>query len=85
MSVGARATVRMAHDIARQFPHKTRDEAALEVSTHIKKFWEPRMRTQFLAQVRDSEDDQDPVVVAAAALLAQDEYDRAEVAEPSGG
>lgn len=85
MSVGSLATVRMAHDIARQFPHLTREEAALTVSTHIKKFWEPRMLTQFVRQVRDSQDELDPVVVAAAALLSEDEYDRAEVAEPSGG
>lgn len=85
MSVGSLATVRMAHDIARQFPNLTQEEAARTVSTHLKKFWEPRMLTQFVQQVHDSTDELDPVVVAAAALLTEGEYDRAEVAEPSGG
>jgi formate dehydrogenase subunit delta len=44
--------IRMANQIATFFDSMPdRQEALLDWATHIHKFWEPRMRQQFLAKV----------------------------------
>lgn len=58
----------MAGDIADQFRHQPADTAAAAVATHIRKFWDPRMRTALLTAEAAGEVD-DPVVAAAAATL----------------
>ncbi|GMV28881.1 MAG: hypothetical protein AMXMBFR59_10060 [Rhodanobacteraceae bacterium] len=45
--------VDMANDIARYFASEPeRDEAITGIATHLKRFWEPRMRTALMAHCR---------------------------------
>jgi formate dehydrogenase subunit delta len=57
----------------------------MEIATHIRKFWEPRMRHELLARVRWGDTTLHPLLVAAAGDLVDGEVDRAEIREPSGG
>lgn len=41
--------IRMANQIAQFFEPYPHDEAVKGVATHIKSFWDPRMRTDFFA------------------------------------
>jgi len=58
--------VRLANDIAVQFHHLPDDAAMSDVATHIRLFWDPRMRTQLLAHIAAGGADLDPLVVKAA-------------------
>ena len=59
--------------------------AAVEIATHIRKFWEPRMRQELLARIRWGDVTLHPLLVRAAEDLVDGDVDRAEVREPSGG
>ena len=85
MSGSVPPVVRLGHDLVRNFEALPPEKAAEEIATHIKKFWEPRMRHELLARVRRGETDLDPLLVRAAEDLVDGEIDRAEVREPSGG
>ncbi|WP_163510645.1 formate dehydrogenase subunit delta [Fodinicola acaciae] len=61
--------VRLANDIAVQFTHLPMEEAAAEVAKHIRRFWEPRMRTQLLAHVVAGGHGLHPIATAAAQIL----------------
>ena len=43
--------VRLGHDLVRNFEALPADQAAVEIATHIRKFWEPRMRRQLWAHL----------------------------------
>jgi formate dehydrogenase subunit delta len=43
--------VYMANQIAKGFRLKSEDRAVADTLDHIQKFWEPRMRREFLAHV----------------------------------
>ena len=58
--------VRLANDIAEQFHHLPDEEATSSVASHLKLFWDPRMRTQLLAHIAAGGTDLDPLVVKAA-------------------
>jgi formate dehydrogenase subunit delta len=60
---------RLANDIAAQFAHRSSADASLATATHMRTFWDPRMRRQLLELVAEGGDDLDPVVVGAAAHL----------------
>ncbi|MEU3272581.1 formate dehydrogenase subunit delta [Saccharomonospora sp. NPDC006951] len=61
--------IRLINDIAVQFPHQERDAAATAIATHIRMFWEPRMRAE-LTKLRDQEPEAfEPLALAAAKLL----------------
>jgi formate dehydrogenase subunit delta len=60
---------RLAADIAAQFAHQPDEQAASSVATHIRTFWDPRMRSQLMDLVAAGDSDLDPVLVAAAARL----------------
>jgi len=62
--------VRMAHEIAAQFAHRPRAEAAGEIAQHIRSFWDPRMRRRLL-EATETGADLDPPVADAAALLRE--------------
>lgn len=79
------AVIRMGNDIARHLEHLPAEDAAVELATHVKKFWEPRMRHELLAHLRWKDLTMHPLLVAACEHLVDGEYDAAEVAEPSGG
>ena len=82
---GEPPVIRMGRDLVRNFETLPPDKAASEIATHIKKFWEPRMRLDLLARVRARSADLPPLLVSAAEHLVDGDVDRQEVKEPSGG
>ncbi|MBM6404963.1 formate dehydrogenase subunit delta [Phycicoccus sp. CSK15P-2] len=84
MSGDVPPVVRLGHDLVRNFEALPPEKAAEEIATHIKKFWEPRMRRDLVARVRAGEVD-DPLLAKAAEDLLEGDVDREEVKEPSGG
>jgi formate dehydrogenase subunit delta len=85
VTTGVPPVVRLGHDLVRQFEHLPVDEAAVEVATHIRRFWEPRMRAQLLARIRWGDMTLHPLLVRAAEDLVDGQVDRGTVREPSGG
>lgn len=77
--------VRLGHDLVRNFEALPPEKAATAIATHIRKFWEPRMRQDLLARIRFGDTTLHPLLVRAAEDLVDGEVDRAEVREPSGG
>jgi formate dehydrogenase subunit delta len=77
--------VRLGHDLVRNFEALPREKATEEIATHIKKFWEPRMRHELLARIRRGDTELHPLLVRAAEDLVDGDIDRDEVKEPSGG
>jgi formate dehydrogenase subunit delta len=41
----------MANQIGRFFAHESEDKAVAAINDHIRKFWDPRMRKQILAEL----------------------------------
>lgn len=41
----------MANQIGKFFAHQKEDQAVASINDHIRKFWDPRMRKQILAQL----------------------------------
>ncbi len=82
---GEPPVVRLGHDLVRNFEALPPDKAAVEIATHIRKFWEPRMRHELVARVRWGDTSLHPLLVLAAGDLVDGEVDRSEVKEPSGG
>jgi formate dehydrogenase subunit delta len=62
--------VRLANEIAVQFHHQPAETAATAIATHIRMFWDPRMRTELITRATTDPTDLDPLVVAAVRLLA---------------
>jgi formate dehydrogenase subunit delta len=82
---GVPPVVRLGHDLVRNFEALPPDQAAVEIATHIRKFWEPRMRQELLARIRWGDTTLHPLLVRAAEDLVDGDVDRSEVTEPSGG
>ena len=61
-----RDMVRMANQIADFFKGYGHDEATAEISDHINRFWEPRMRTAFFAHLAKGGEGFDQLVKDAA-------------------
>lgn len=61
--------VRLANEIAEQFTHRPIDEAAQAVATHLRTFWEPRMRAALLDHLAAGGAGLDPIALRAAELL----------------
>ena len=64
--------VSMANDIGAFWaaePDKT--EAARNVASHLKRFWDPRMRRQIVAYYREGGAGLDEIARSAVALLAE--------------
>ncbi|WP_019878074.1 formate dehydrogenase subunit delta [Sporichthya polymorpha] len=71
MSEGTiRPEVRLAGEIADQFRHKPQDVAAEAIASHIRMFWDPRMRTTLLAAESAGEVDDSLVRAAVERLRA---------------
>ena len=62
--------VRMANQIAAFFKSYPHAEAVAGVATHIKDFWEPRMKKALAAHIAGGSAGLEPMVVEAAAKLA---------------
>lgn len=85
MSGDTPPVVRLGHDLVRNFEALPPEKAAEEIATHIRKFWEPRMRHELLARVRRGDTSLHPLLVRAAEDLVDGDVDRQEVEAPSGG
>ncbi len=58
----------MANQIGKFFAHRPVDAAVAEIADHLRKFWEPRMRSQIIALL-DSDAAFDPSVRRAVESL----------------
>jgi len=45
----------MANQIGKFFAHEPEDKAVAAINDHIRKFWDPRMRKQILAELDTAE------------------------------
>lgn len=61
--------VHMANQIAVFFNTQPGEDPARRIASHLRDFWEPRMRDQLIAYVRAGGTGLDPAVVAAVPLL----------------
>ncbi|GAA1478037.1 hypothetical protein GCM10009623_24830 [Nocardioides aestuarii] len=78
--------IRMGNDIARQLAHLDPEQAAVQVGTHLEKFWEPRMRRRLHELLAAGHaDDADPLLVAGMRRLERDATDDAERRKATGG
>ncbi len=78
----------MGNDIARQLSHLGDEAAAVQIGTHIEKFWDPRMQrrlVELLAPTGAHHDEADPLLVEGARRLVRDDTDDAERRKASGG
>ena len=62
------AEQRMINDISRQFRHLPPGDAAEAIASHVRRFWDPRMRARLQALV-DQAAPLDPLAVEAARLV----------------
>lgn len=60
--------VRMANQIATFFKSQPEETRVEGVASHINKFWEPRMRTQFFEELEKGAEF-DPLVIEAASQI----------------
>lgn len=75
----------MGRDIARGLRHLPEAEATEQIATHLRKFWEPRMRRALVQRLRKGDARIDPLLEQAVRQYIQGDIDRSEVSEPSGG
>jgi formate dehydrogenase subunit delta len=69
--VRAERLVSMANDIGAFFNAETdKAVAAQSVASHIRRYWDPRMRREIVTHYRDGGAGLDPLVRSAVALLA---------------
>jgi formate dehydrogenase subunit delta len=61
----------MANQIGKFFAHQPHDKAVAGVETHLRRFWDPRMRDIIVAHVGDSAPQLDPIVREAVLRLAE--------------
>ncbi|MFO7306169.1 MAG: formate dehydrogenase subunit delta [Gammaproteobacteria bacterium] len=66
--------VRMANDISRFFAAESgeQEEAARNVLTHLKRFWDPRMRARIVAYYREGGTGLTDIAARAVAMLADE-------------
>ena len=66
--------VAMANDISAFFAAEPdRGEAARNVATHLRRFWDPRMRRQIVAHFQSGGDGLHDIARAAVGLLAEEQ------------
>ena len=59
----------MANQIGKFFAHQKHDLAVASIATHLRQFWDPRMRRDILAHFDDPEVRLDPTVREAVQQL----------------
>jgi formate dehydrogenase subunit delta len=69
MSLHGPAEIRLINDIVVHFDYLPTEQAAGAVAEHVKRFWDPRMKSRLIELVAAETADLGPVAVAAAALL----------------
>lgn len=63
--------VYMANQIGRFFAHQPEEQAVASTRDHLRKFWDPRMRTAILAYVDAGGTGLQPAVLKAVLALRQ--------------
>jgi formate dehydrogenase subunit delta len=58
-------------EIVDQVRHKPLEVAAAAVASHLRSFWDPRMRADLIAYVDSDPPDLDPIVARTATLLRE--------------
>ena len=61
----------MANQIGKFFAHEQRDQAVTSIATHVRQFWDPRMRREILAHLDDPAVHLDPLVREALGQLRE--------------
>lgn len=61
--------VYMANQIGKFFVTEDKPTAAANIADHLKKFWDPRMRTEIVAHLAAGGEGLDPEVREAVAML----------------
>jgi formate dehydrogenase subunit delta len=64
--------VTMANEIRAFFAHEEPEQVARSVANHLKRYWDPRMRQQIVAQYREGAEGFHEDVRRAVALLADE-------------
>jgi formate dehydrogenase subunit delta len=64
--------VYMANQIGRFFAHEGEKQAPESIAIHLKKFWDPRMRSAIVAHLDADGKDLDPLVRQAVERLRPD-------------
>ena len=59
----------MANQIGRFFAHQPHEQAVASTADHLRRFWDPRMRTAILSAPAAAEDKLDPLVREAVERL----------------
>jgi formate dehydrogenase subunit delta len=59
----------MANQIGKFFAHQKHDQAVASIADHLKRFWDPRMRSTILGQYGEVKDQLDPLVQQAVERL----------------
>ncbi len=73
MSEAVPAVLRLGHDLVRNFEVLPHERATVEIATHIRKFWEPRMRRELLAYVDTGDTRVDALLAEAARSLREED------------
>jgi formate dehydrogenase subunit delta len=77
--------VMMANQIGRFFAHRGEAKAVPAIADHLKKFWDPRMRSAIVAHVAAGGGGLDPFALKAVQYLAQErQAPQADVSCPVG-
>lgn len=77
--------IRLGQDITRALAHLPTEDASEQIATHLRKFWDPRMRQALIQRVREDDPRVVPLLASAVHDYLDGDIDRAEVAKPSGG
>ena len=71
--MGSTQLVTMANDIAAFFVAENAAEAASNIASHLKRYWDPRMRKQIVAHLGNGGEGLTPAARDAIELLAADQ------------
>lgn len=63
--------VYMANQIGKFFAHEGESQAVQSVATHLRRYWDPRMRTTILAHYDAGGAGLDPIVLRAVGSLKE--------------
>ena len=69
MSANEASEIRLINKIVVHFCYLPTEQAAAEVASHVRRFWDPRMKRRLFELVDSQTTGFEPVAVAAAALL----------------
>jgi formate dehydrogenase subunit delta len=71
-----RKLVHLANQIGKFFAHQPKDEAVGNIADHLRKFWDPRMRTQILSHTSQGGEGLDELPRLAVEQIADETLKR---------